>query len=154
MLTKRLQGLHVYHSDTNKELDNSASIREQELVQKLEEAADEIEALLEERDRLLTLSNDLKAELQCADKRSRQANTSSLWYKDAIVEDNQILVSAILDDLSRSCDGESIPRISEDKPVVACFGAKHPLSDSSNYASSKCGYVSVSLKSLLLKTLI
>lgn len=140
---KRLQGLHFNNLNTDDVINNLTTSREKELLQKLVEASDEIETLQGERDRLLTLSNDLKAKLQCDNAGSRQINASlgePRYNKEVTMEDNQVLVSAILDDLSRSCDGESIPKVSDDKAVVACFGTKHSLSSAADFTSSENGY--------------
>ena len=44
------------------------SMQEQQLISRLEEATDEIDALLQERDQLMKLSNELKFELQLANQ--------------------------------------------------------------------------------------
>lgn len=132
----------------------SPTLREQELIQKLEESSDEIETLLDERDKLLTLSSRLKRELQwakeqyqgyssdsprlCADvvsPRNRRSET-------ALTGHEKNLMNAILEDLSRSHDGESQTTKSADKPIVACFGKKPPMSRAPDAISSKNGYVS------------
>ena len=126
------------------------TLREQELIEKLEEASDEIETLLDERDKLLTLSSRLKRELQwakeqyqgyssdsprsCADvvsPRNRRSET-------ALTGHEKNLMNAILGDLSR----KSQTTKSADKPIVACFGKKPPMARAPDAISSKTGYVS------------
>jgi len=128
----------------------SPTLREQELIQKLEESSDEIETLLDERDKLLTLSSRLKRELQWA-KEQYQGYPSdsprSCAYvvsprnrrsETALKGHEKNLMNAILGDLSR----KSQTTKSADKPIVACFGKKPPMARAPDAISSKTGYVS------------
>lgn len=129
----------------------TTTAREQELIQKLEEATDEIESLLRENKKLMMLSNELRFELQR--ERSKSPLVSHL-YDDRQDEttgrekchDDQSVLDAVLNDQSRSnCDNES-----QDTPEVACIGSKPPLSSRVDYLPSKTAYVSIRSVPLLL----
>ena len=108
------------------------SMQEQHLISRLEEASDEIDALLEERDQLMKLSNELKFELQQANQKVQSNSTS--YMKERAQEDEgagQIL-DAILNDFSASHDGES----QEESEAVACIGTKLPTGNTTNVRAS------------------
>ena len=106
--------------------------REKETIQKLEEATDEIDALLRENEKLMTLSNELRFELQkTKDSSSKEpGHPSQTEYQNKTQENEQTLLDAILNDHSRSCDSES------HDSEVACIGRKPPLSSAADYRSS------------------
>ena len=107
------------------------SLHEQQLISRLEEATDEIDTLLQERDQLMKLSNELKFELYQAlstkevqkrsSKRSLNEGQRSRLEPQEDEAAGQIL-DAILNDFSAtSCDGES-----HEESEVACIGMKPP----------------------------
>jgi hypothetical protein len=124
-------------------------LREQELILSLEEASDEIEALIEQRDKLLSLSNRLENELKWI-KEQRHSRSSSQHqfhlhsadHDKVVVKNDKNLMNAILNDLSRSFDGENQAASSEESAIVACFGTKPPLLSVSNLRPSKNAHVS------------
>jgi len=108
------------------------SMQEQQLISRLEEATDEIDALLQERDQLMKLSNELKFELQQAKQKVHQSSLTSYMreHEPRAQEDEgagQIL-DAILNDFSASYDGES----HEESEAVACIGMKPPTGNTTN----------------------
>lgn len=126
----------------------SPTPREQELILNLEEATDEIETLIVERDKLFTLSNRLKNELKCAKEQrhyhssaSPQSRVHSDYTDDSVVgnSDNN-LMNAILNDMSRSFDGEYQTACSDENAIVACFGKKPPLLSVPKHVSQSISY--------------
>ena len=124
------------------EYDTHSTMREQELIQKLEEATDEIEALLGENEKLRKLSNELRFELS----NTRKSKLPSLDPQQDTIgqhinqEHEQEMLDAILNDQSRSCDSES--HDDELAEAVACIGRKPPMSSAADYRPSKTPYVS------------
>ncbi|KAL7540310.1 hypothetical protein ACHAXR_011407 [Thalassiosira sp. AJA248-18] len=112
--------------------------REQELIQKLEEATDEIEALLRENEKIMQVSNELRFELQkTRGELSSRLDSRQLSQPDSqkdTQEYEQTMLDAILNDQSRSCDSES------HESEVACIGRKPPLSSAADYRQSKTAY--------------
>jgi len=122
------------------------STREQELIQRLEEASDEIEALLRENERLMNTSNELRFELQRS--KSRQSSSSLLRRPhrqrvedtETLHEHEQKVLNALLNDRSRSDEDERHKSSADD---VACVGRKSPLtSNMAESRPSKTAYVS------------
>jgi len=123
------------------------STREQELIQRLEEASDEIEALLRENERLMNTSNELRFELQ----RSKSRQSSSLLRlphrqardnnTEIFNEHEQEVLDAILNDKSRSDEDE---RHENSAGEAACIvGRKSPLTTNmAESRPSKTAYVS------------
>lgn len=115
-------------------------MREKELIQKLEEATDEIEALLQENDKLVKLSNELRFGLQ---KTKGQHSSESAQLsethrgKNKTQEYEQTILDAILNDQRRSCDSES----HGDDLEVACIGRKPPLTSAADSRPSRTAYV-------------
>ncbi len=141
ILLLRLHGLCNNGLGTNAyEYDNNATMREQELIQKLEDATDEIEVLLGENEKLRKLSNELRFELSnnrnCKLSSLEQHPTNSLHENQ---EHEQEMLDAILNDQSRSCESESHDELAE---AVACIGRKPPMSSASDSRPSKTAYVS------------
>lgn len=128
--------------------DDSPTRREQELIQKLEEATDEIEALLIENEKLMMLSNELRFELQ-------QTNTHHLSSSRITNQtrsnnhDEETILDAVLNDESRSCEESESHESSE----VACIGRKPPLSSASDSRPSKTAYVRWSTFFILISPL-
>ena len=122
------------------------TIREKEIIQKLEEATDEIDALLRENEKLMTLSNELRFELQkTKDSSSTEpGHPPQTEYQNKTQENEQTLLDAILNDHSRSCDSES------HDSEVACIGRKPPLSSAADYRSSKNAQAQVRIFCLFL----
>ena len=123
--------------------DGSPTRREQELIQKLEEATDEIEALLIENEKLMMLSNELRFELQqtksCHHSSSRITNQMRGNNHDETLEERheETILDALLNDRSRSCDESESHESSE----VACVGRKPPLSSATDSRPPKTAYV-------------
>ena len=126
--------------------DDSPTRREQELIQKLEEATDEIEALLIENEKLMMLSNELRFELQqtksCHQSSSRITNQMRGNNHDETLEERheETILDALLNDQSRSCEESESHESSE----VACVGRKPPLSSATDSRPSKTAYVRLS----------
>jgi len=125
------------------------STREQELIQRLEEASDEIEALLRENERLMDTSNELRFELQRS--KSRQSSSSLLRLPHRQARDNnetlheheQEVLDAILKDRSRGDENDGHEESADD---VACIGRKSPLTTNmAESKPSKTAYVSYSM---------
>ena len=122
------------------------STREQELIQRLEEASDEIEALLRENERLMNTSNELRFELQ----RSKSRQSSSLLRlphrqrvdnTETFHEHEQKVLDAILNDRSRSDEDEKHKSSADE--VTCIVGRKSPLTTNMDESrSSKTAYVS------------
>ena len=126
------------NGNTWDESNNLTSYREQELVQRLEEATDEIEALLNERDELLTMANGTRVN----NKPTRRDDPVNRVQEP--VKNETQLMHAILNDTSRSYDGQSeSTTTSKYNGLVACFGKKPPLSNVTNFRPSRNGYVSL-----------
>ena len=109
------------------------SMHEQQLISRLEEATDEIDALLQERDQLMKLSNELKFELQQANQQIQSRITSNTIQEPCVQEDEgtgQIL-DAILSDFSASYDGES----HGEPEAVACIGTKPPTGNTATVST-------------------
>jgi hypothetical protein len=143
----RLQGPSAY-SPPQEDPNHSASIREQELIQKLEEAFDEIDGLIEERDNLLKMCNFLKDERRLIDDDqseicSRPRYVCQQANRTLKVNNDKHLMSAILNDMSGSFDGESQTASSArlGNKAVACFGNRPPITVASD-SRSRSGYVS------------
>eukprot|EP00986_Skeletonema_menzelii_P020758 scaffold32217_cov143-Skeletonema_menzelii.AAC.2 len=102
------------------------SMQEQQLISRLEEASDEIDALLQERDQLVKLSNELKFELQQANQQSKSSMASHTMGQELVVQKDEgtsgQILDAILNDFNASYDGES----HEEPEAVACIGQKPP----------------------------
>ena len=121
------------------------STREQELIQRLEEASDEIETLLRENERLMNTSNELRFELQRS--KSRQSSSlSRLPHRQArdntetLHEHEQEVLDAILNDRSRGDENE---RHDSSADEVSCIGRKSPLTTNIvESRPSKTAYVS------------
>lgn len=118
------------------------STREQELILRLEEASDEIEALLKENERLMDTSNELRFELQRT--KSRQSSSSLLRLPHRQARDNterlheheQEVLDAILNDRSKSDEDER-------HESSADVGRKSPLTTNmAESRPSKTAYVS------------
>ena len=125
------------------------TLREKELILNLEEASDEIEALIEQRDKLLSLSNRLENELKWIKEQrhshssaQHQSHLHSADHDKVVVKNDKNLMNAILNDLSRSFDGENQAASSEENATVACFGTKPPLLSVSNLRPLKNAHVS------------
>ena len=114
---------------------NDPTKREQELIQKLEEATYEIEALLTENEKLMKLSNGLRFDLEKSNgqpfSHENSQQQSELDHQDMTQENEQLILDAMLNDQS------SESRESE----VACFGWKPPMSSASDCRPSKTAYV-------------
>lgn len=128
------------NGSSSSNLINDPTKREQELIQKLEEATYEIEALLTENEKLMKLSNGLRFDLEKSNgqpfSHENSQQQSELDHQDMTQENEQLILDAILNDQSRSCcDSES--RESE----VACIGRKPPMSSASDCRPSKTAYV-------------
>jgi len=122
--------------------DDGPSSREKELIQRLEEATEEIEALLGENEKLMMLSNELRFKLQTkAGQSSLPSNlqqTPSMECHDETREYEQAMLEAILTDQStRSCDSKG----HDDYLEVACVGRSAPLSNADESRPSKTAYV-------------
>lgn len=139
--------------DDPHEDDFGLSVREQELIQKLEESTDEIESLLNERDMLIHHSNEIKQELQWFKDRCLTSNASLVEVGTPTACHNgqrheQHMLDAILNDQSKSYDSES-NATPENNFRVACIGRKPPLANPTDARPSKTAYVSVSVIALL-----
>lgn len=125
--------------------------REKELIQKLEEAADEIEELLQENEKLMILSNELRFELQ----RRRSQSSSPARPGSATQPEHRHesqsgeLLDAILNDQSRSCS-DSVSQLAMLEDDVACVvGQKPPMSSCpADHVPSRNAYVSVRIQQL------
>ena len=117
------------------------SVHEQQLISQLEEASEEIDTLLQERDQLMKLSNELKFELHQAlstnegQKRSstRSLNEGQQQSRLEPQEDEAAghILDAILNDFSAaSCDGES-----HEESEVACIGMKPPTGNTTSVSN-------------------
>jgi len=107
----------------------------------LEEATEEIEALLGENEKLMMLSNELRFKLQTkAGQSSLPSNlqqTPSMECHDETREYEQAMLEAILTDQStRSCDSKG----HDDYLEVACVGRRPPLSSADESRPSKTAY--------------
>ena len=116
--------------------DDSPTRRERELIQKLEEATDEIEALLIENEKLMMLSNELRFELQQT-KSHHQSSSRITNQMRGNNHDEETILDAVLNDQSRSCEESESHESSE----VACVGRKPPLSSANDSRPSKTAYV-------------
>lgn len=141
--TSRLLRLHMMCNTTSVNIDyDNFTGTEIELIKNLEEATNEIEALLKENDKLTKLSNALRSELNNA-KHTPSSDIISQPPLPPTRSDNehrayeQTLLDAILNDQSRSCESEG----SHDDEVVACIGRKPPLAIAANSRPSKTAYV-------------
>ena len=137
--------------------DDSPARREQELIQKLEEATDEIEALLIENEKLMMLSNELRFELQQTkthhqSSSRRTPNQTRGNNDDKTLEERheETILDALLNDQSRSCEESESHESSE----VACIGRKPPLSSASDSRPSKTAYVRWSTTFFILLSLL
>lgn len=154
--SNRLRARHIdghCSSNTNFEAtlqqNGGPNEREQELIQKLEEATDEIETLLNERDRLVNVSNKLKYELQQTNAMLSSRNECETAPLQTITSPrknrnhlhDQAMLDVILNDQSNSYDSESHDE-SENYSRVACIGMKPPLSNGADVRPSKSAYVS------------
>ena len=139
----RLLRLHMMCNTTSGNLDyDNFTGTEIELIKKLEEATDEIEALLKENVKLTKLSNALRSELNNAKHTPSSDITSQPPLPQPRSENEhrayeQTLLDAILNDQSRSCESEG----SYNDKVVACIGRKPPLAIAANSRPSKTAYV-------------
>ena len=123
------------------------STREQELILRLEEASDEIEALLRENERLMNTSNELRFELQRSKSRqsssslSRQPHRQARDNNETLHGHEQEVLDAILNDRSR---GDEDERHESGVDDVACIvGRKSPLTTNmAESRPSKTAYVS------------
>jgi hypothetical protein len=114
----RLQDAHVNSYD---EFNNSAaSSRERELIQSLEEVVE--------------IHGDF-SDVKPSHKHFIEQKALS---KGRLVSNEKNLMSAILNE--RSCDDSDA---THSEVGVACFGRRPPLSNQSNFRSSKNGFVSV-----------
>eukprot|EP01082_Thalassiosira_pseudonana_P008552 g7331.t1 g7331 contig24:379800-382481(+) len=130
--------------DDPHEDDFGLSVREQELIQKLEESTDEIESLLNERDMLIHHSNEIKQELQWFKDRYLTSNASLVEVGTPTACHNgqrheQHMLDAILNDQSKSYDSES-NATPENNFRVACIGRKPPLANPTDARPSKTAY--------------
>ena len=108
------------------------SMQEQQLISRLEEATDEIDALLQERDQLMKLSNELKFELQLANQQIQASVTNHTMGQELARDEGSTgMLDAILNDFSASHDGES----QEESGVVACIGKKPPTGKASTVSA-------------------
>eukprot|EP00984_Skeletonema_dohrnii_P020289 scaffold9836_cov164-Skeletonema_dohrnii-CCMP3373.AAC.3 len=110
------------------------SMQEQQLISRLEEATDEIDALLQERDQLMKLSNELKFELQRANQHIQSCITSNTMGQESCAQEDEgtgQILDAILSDFSASYDGES----HEEPEAVACIGTKPPTGNTANVSA-------------------
>ena len=132
--------LHTICNDSSgrNDYDGPTSTREQELIQRLEEAGDEIEALLRENENLHHLSNELRFQLQKKTKGRLTSSTKAQHQSQTNCQSgNQEynLLNAVLNDQSRSCeDSES------QESEVACVGRKPPFSTAADSRPSKTAY--------------
>lgn len=121
-----------------------------DLIQKLEEATDEIEGLLKENEKLTKLSNELRSELNKArhalssDKQSSTNPPTSADGERHAYE--QVMLDAILNDQSQSCESDG----SRNDAQVACIGKKPPMASAANRRPSKTAYVREVLLSMPL----
>ena len=111
-------------------------MREQELIQKLEEASDEIEALLKENEKLMQFELQKTKNPISSHKESLQPSETDNQRRKQEYE--QTMLDAILNDQSRSCDSES-----HDDLVVACIGQKPPLSSAASSKPSRMAFVRI-----------
>lgn len=109
----RLQGISSgnFHGEGS-----MISAREQELIQKLEEATDEIESLAQERNKLLKMIRKDQHETILRPQQFRP------YVANGNGNNDKNLMSAILNDLSK--DGESEAASSIGEVRVACFGTR------------------------------
>ncbi|EJK52706.1 hypothetical protein THAOC_27986 [Thalassiosira oceanica] len=116
--------------DNNKgRINNTSCLREQELIQRLEETTDEVEALLRENDRLLRLSNELRTKLLQYKPSPRPSASSSA---DAGLPHLGTVAYPSLDDaiLAETSIG-NIDDVEEQSVQQACVvGRKPPLANS------------------------
>ena len=110
---------------------DAPTAREKELIQKLEEATGEIEALLIENEKLMALSNELRFEVQQTRESRHAPPTRDGEETEETNEYEQAMLAAILNDQSRSCDSES------HESEVACIGRKPPLTSAVECRRSK-----------------
>ena len=123
--------------------------REKELIKKLEEATDEIEALLKENEKLARVSNELRFELN-ETMRGRSSSgidpprrPPSTRGDGETAEHERRMLDAIMNDQSRSC-GSSPSSARKDtlvSEVVACIGRKPPMTNAAESRPSKTAYV-------------
>lgn len=131
-------------STANMDYDTSAG-GEIDLIQKLDEAADEIEELLKENEKLTKLSNELRSELSKArhalsfDIESSTNPPTSADGECRAYE--QVILDAILNDQSQSCESDGCRNDAQ----VACIGKKPPMASAANRRPSKTAYVRVLL---------
>ena len=130
------------------------STREQELIQRLEEASDEIEALLRENERLMNTSNELRFELQRSKSRQSSSSLLRLPHRQKVEdtgtlhEHEQEVLDAILNDRSR---GDEDERHESSTDEVTCVGRKSPLTtNAAESRPSKTAYVSLLCRLLIL----
>ena len=124
-------------SSGRNDYDDEPTHRERELILKLEEATDEIEALLTENEKLAKISNELRFELFNMNSNDQfttgKDDTKSRSTRDDVKDrfQEQEMLDAIMNDQSRSCNSEhSSPNISKKKmhvSKVTCVGTKPPL---------------------------
>jgi hypothetical protein len=132
-------------SSGRNDYDDEPTHRERELILKLEEATDEIEALLSENEKLAKISNELRFELWNSNDRftTEKEDTKSHLTRNDVknrFQEHEML-DAIMNDQSRSCDSEhSSPNNSRKKmhvSKVTCVGTKPPLAKAVEARPSK-----------------
>lgn len=116
-------------SSGRNDYDDEPTHRERELILRLEDSTNEIEALLTENEKLAKISNELRFELLNMNSDDRFTSGSS---RDEVKNrfQEQEMLDAIMNDQSRSCGSErSSPNNSRKIHVskVTCVGTKPPL---------------------------
>jgi hypothetical protein len=120
--------------------------REKELIQKLEEATDEIEVLLKESEKLARISNELRFELDRGGQSSKKdapRRPPSTRGDGETAEQERRMLDAIMNNQSRSC-GSSPSSARKDtlvSEVVECIGRKPPTTTAAASRPSKTVYV-------------
>lgn len=123
--------------------------REKEVIRKLEEATDEIEALLAENEKLAKISNELRFELNKTHGRSSSRNDAirppSMRGDSETREHEQKILDAIMNDQSRSsASSPSSVKNSILESEVTCIGRKPPMTNADS-RPSKTPYVRTTL---------
>mmetsp|Transcript_10224 Transcript_10224/g.22732 ORF Transcript_10224/g.22732 Transcript_10224/m.22732 type:complete len:153 (-) Transcript_10224:348-806(-) len=140
---KKIPDTTMYNASSgSNEYNHVPTMRENELIQKFEEASDEIENLLKVNEKRMKLFNELRFELQKSkgqlSSRMESLQPSETYNRSRKKEYDRSMLDAILNGQSRSCGSES-----HDDSVVECIGQKPPLSSAAECRPFKTAYVRI-----------
>ena len=109
-------------------IDKTSSLRERELIKRLEETTDEVEVLIRENDHLLRLSNDLRTKLLQCKPSSRLWNASSSADTGFLRRPSSVADRSLDDAILAETSMGNIDDVEEQSVQQACVvGGKPPL---------------------------